>query len=108
MSEKPFTLHKESIDPQIDYNLQEVAFHALSFFGDEIQTHKAIEEMAELIRALARGDDPANIMEEIADCYIMLAQLRQMWIPAKVDAFLNIKIQRLETRISLETRETQQ
>ena len=44
-------------------------------FGHGKQRDKAIEELSELIRALARADDPDNIAEEMADVRIMLDQL---------------------------------
>ena len=53
---------------------QIIAHHGFSH-----QKHKAIEEFSELTEALSRdlnGDrDRKNIAEEMADCYIMLAQL---------------------------------
>ena len=39
------------------------------------QRDKAVEELSELIRALARCDDRENIAEEMADVRIMLDQL---------------------------------
>ena len=42
-------------------------------YGKEHQTIKAIEELAELIQALAKGDTD-NIKEEIADVRVMLEQ----------------------------------
>ena len=47
---------------------------AIEHFGREAQRDKAVEEMAELIRALVR-DDADNIAEEMADVRIMLGQL---------------------------------
>ena len=44
-------------------------------YGKGPQRDKAIEELSELIRALARCDDPVNIAEEMADVRIMLDQL---------------------------------
>lgn len=48
---------------------------AITHFGPEAQKNKAIEELSELIRALARNDDQGNINEEMADVRIMLDQL---------------------------------
>lgn len=47
----------------------------IAHFGRGKQQLKAIEELSELIRALARADDPDNIAEEMADVRIMLDQL---------------------------------
>ena len=48
---------------------------AIQKYGTGPQRDKAIEELSELIRALARCDDSANIAEEMADVRIMLDQL---------------------------------
>ena len=46
-------------------------------YGWASQRKKALEELAELIRALAL-DDQENIVEEIADVEIMTAQLKHL------------------------------
>ena len=51
---------------------------AIEHYGSDLQQLKAIEELSELIRALARADDPDNIAEEMADVRIMLDQLEIM------------------------------
>jgi len=51
---------------------------AIQKYGTGPQRDKAIEELSELIRALARCDDSANIAEEMADVRIMLDQLEIM------------------------------
>lgn len=48
---------------------------AINHYGEGAQWSKAIEELSELIRALARADDRENIAEEMADVRIMLDQL---------------------------------
>ena len=52
---------------------------AIMHYGRGNQQLKAIEELAELIRALARGDDSENVAEEMADVRIMLDQLEIMF-----------------------------
>ena len=47
-------------------------------YGKEHQTIKAIEELAELIQALAKGDIE-NIKEEIADVRVMLEQIEYLY-----------------------------
>ena len=51
----------------------------IAHYGCGHQKHKAMEEFAELSEALARDMNGegvrANIAEEMADCYIMLAQM---------------------------------
>lgn len=44
-------------------------------FGGKAQVSKSIEELAELIVALSKQDED-NIIEEIADVEIMIAQLK--------------------------------
>lgn len=51
---------------------------AIRKFGLGTQRMKAIEELSELIQALARCDDPDNLSEEMADVRIMLDQLELM------------------------------
>ena len=61
---------------------------------------KAIEELGELIRALARANDPDNIAEEMADVEIMLAQLRIiLGNDADVERWKVKKLQRLNRRL---------
>ena len=52
---------------------------AIAHYGRGNQQLKAIEELSELIRALARGDDSENVAEEMADVRIMLDQLEIMF-----------------------------
>ena len=52
---------------------------AIMHYGRGNQQLKAIEELSELIRALARGDDSENVAEEMADVRIMLDQLEIMF-----------------------------
>lgn len=47
-------------------------------YGKEHQTIKAMEELAELIQALAKGDID-NIKEEIADVRVMLEQIEYLY-----------------------------
>ena len=61
---------------------------------------KAIEELGELIRAIARADDPDNIAEEMADVEIMLGQLRIiLGNDADVERWKVKKLQRLNRRL---------
>ena len=53
----------------------EILTAAIEHYGVGAQWSKAIEELSELIRALARADDIKNIAEEMADVRIMLDQL---------------------------------
>lgn len=46
----------------------------INHYGHTTQFNKTVEELSELIRALVR-DDKDNLIEEMADVYIMLEQL---------------------------------
>ena len=52
---------------------------AIETYGKDMQLNVAIEEFSELIKEICkhkRGEDNLdNILEEMADCYIMLEQL---------------------------------
>jgi NTP pyrophosphatase (non-canonical NTP hydrolase) len=69
-------------------------------YGRGAQRDKAIEELSELIRALARCDDPENIAEEMADVEIMLAQMRIiLGNDTDVERWKVKKLQRLNRRL---------
>jgi len=73
----------------------------IKFFGKEPQIRKAIEELAELIRALAAVNDNACIDEEMADVYIMLSQLLLIFgNKSKVGDYIKKKKKRLYDRIT--------
>ena len=61
-------------------NIKSIADH----YGLELQKEKAIEELAELIQILAKGDfegnskDTSRLIEEVADVEIMLEQLKYL------------------------------
>lgn len=72
-------------------------------YGIQNQLLKAIEEMGELQAAIIRFDQAHNIdggeafqnlMEEVADVYVMILQLRQLLSPRKIDAIAEQKIRR--------------
>lgn len=73
---------------------------AVEKYGPGAQRMKAIEELGELIRAIARADDPDNIAEEMADVEIMLAQLKIiLGNDADVERWKAKKLQRLNQRL---------
>jgi len=73
---------------------------AVEKYGPGAQQMKAIEELGELIRAIARADDPDNIAEEMADVEIMLAQLRIiLGNDADIERWKVKKLQRLNRRL---------
>ena len=76
---------------------------AINTFGAVAQAEMAIEEMAECQVSILhhrRGrTDMKPVQEEIADCLIMLAQMRLIYGPEEVDAIQKDKERRLHQRI---------
>lgn len=73
---------------------------AIRKYGPGAQRDKAIEELSELIRALARCDDKENVAEEMADVRIMLDQLEIIFSNGpKVARYEVMKLRRLDQRI---------
>ena len=72
----------------------------INHYGHTNQFNKAVEELSELIRAIVR-DDKDNVIEEMADVYIMLEQLLIMCnIPEVImDYSINKKIERTVERM---------
>lgn len=69
----------------------------------ENQTVKAMEELAELIQALSKGERK-NILEEMADVCVMLEQLMYFYDigKAELEAVMDIKMDRQLHRIENE------
>lgn len=76
---------------------------AIQSYGKEKQTMMLFEEMSELQDALckqARGrDDADHICEEIADVMIMCSQMAQIHGVARVEHWVQLKINRLKERL---------
>lgn len=83
---------------------------AIKKWGKEIQIEIAIEEMAELIKALQKlkrnSQDSTqwmelihNVLEEIADVEIMIEQLKLIYSVSGVEDFKTFKYSRLKQRI---------
>jgi hypothetical protein len=87
--------------------MNKILSDAISTFGVEMQTIKAMEECGELIQALSRtllgANNGDNVREEIADVEIMCEQLRMIYDTQKsdgdVDSIKAWKIARLEETI---------
>jgi hypothetical protein len=78
---------------------------ALKYFGGDKQIMKALEEMAELSTELhhyleGRGG-LIKVHEELADCLIILTQLRAHFGKDTVDEWINAKTFRLAQRIGV-------
>ena len=69
-------------------------------YGEEAQTRKLVEELAELITAIARKDTRA-IREEMADVEVMIMQFKQ---GLNIDTLpiMNYKLNRTMARIENE------
>ena len=83
---------------------------AIETYGVQAQCDVAIEEMAELTKAIVKirrvADDYGktqaaldNLLEEIADVDIMIDQLKIMWGPKQVEEYRHQKLERLERRL---------
>ena len=87
-------------------NDRAVLKQAIETYGAEAQLNVAIEEFAELIKEICKHkrymDNTKAIIEEMADCYIMLEQMRMIFglgstvIPDVMDK----KIKRLKSRLA--------
>jgi NTP pyrophosphatase (non-canonical NTP hydrolase) len=76
---------------------------ALELWGKDLQIDVAIEELSELTTELARMQrgtgDPDAVVEEIADCEIILDQLAKMFGTDDVNDEIERKMERLRDRI---------
>ena len=78
---------------------------AIETYGKDMQLNVAIEELSELIKEICKNkrgaDNRDNIIEEIADCYIMLAQLEIIFNIDSTETYaeFNKKMKRLEERL---------
>ena len=87
----------------------EIAGAAIKKYGRVNQVLKAIEELAELQRALARDlplDAPqeaeVNVCEELADVEIMLYQLWMFYNSEEINEWRDSKLERLARMVGVE------
>lgn len=77
---------------------------AIEEWGEELQVDKAVEELSELTRELARWhlgySNEDDLAEEIADAEIILEQLRRMFNDERIDHHKERKLDRLRGRIN--------
>lgn len=84
---------------------------AIETYGVQAQCDVAIEEMAELTKAIVKirrvADDYGktqaaleNLLEEIADVDIMIEQMKIMWGPKPVEEYRRKKLERLDRRLN--------
>lgn len=78
---------------------------AINFYGDDSQIDMAIEEMAELTKAICKyrryhtEESRVNIIEECADVLITALQMRLIFGSDDVDKMFTEKLCRLQERI---------
>ena len=78
---------------------------AIETYGKDMQLNVAVEELSELIKEICKSkrgnDNRDNIIEEMADCYIMLEQLEIIFDvkPAEILVAIDQKMIRLKNRI---------
>ena len=89
-------------------DIHTTCFDAIAYYGRTSQVLVAVEELAELQKALLkninRGEDNcAELLEEMADVRIMLEQLQIIYDidPRELDAAIARKIERLRKRFDL-------
>lgn len=75
-----------------------VMTRAIEKYGKQAQTIQAMQELAELIVALTKGD-VTNIAEEIVDVEIMLEQIKYMYDIGELDLVREAKLKRLDYRM---------
>lgn len=80
--------------------------NAIDTFGVSMQLNIAVEEFSELTKEICKhkrgADNISNIIEEMADCYIMLEQMQMMFgLSSTVIAdAVNKKIERLNRMLA--------
>jgi phage host-nuclease inhibitor protein Gam len=84
-------------------NTEELLKKAITHFGERSQVLKAIEELGELQLELARHlngrDNEIKINEELADAYIMIHQMIEIFSKEEFTFFMNAKLNRLNNLI---------
>lgn len=86
-------------------NFQEIYINAIETYGENAQLDMAIEEMAELTKEICKkkrdADNRDEIIEEMADVYVMLEQLKimcEIWDYEIIDQ-IHFKTKRLSERL---------
>lgn len=84
---------------------------AIETYGAESQLNVAIEEFSELIKEICKHkrymDNTKAIIEEMADCYIMLEQMKMIFGLGStvITDVMDKKIKRLKSRLADHTTE---
>lgn len=92
--------------------IEQQAKEILTFYGSFHQILKCIEEFAELTKELLKLDKQGrvsdineHIQSEIADCFVMLMQMRELFGRDEVDAWIKRKIERTLKQIEEKKKE---
>lgn len=78
---------------------------AIETYGEDMQLTVAVEEFSELIKEICKSkrgkDNVADIIEEMADCYIMLEQLKIIFEikNSNIYSVMEEKLERLKNRL---------
>ena len=78
---------------------------AIETYGKDMQLNVAVEELSELIKEICKhkrgADNRDDIIEEMADCYIMLMQLEIIFgvKDDEINGVTDAKLDRLEKRL---------
>ena len=86
-------------------NMFPILKQAIETYGADAQLNVAVEEFAELTKEICKhkryGDNTKAIIEEMADCYIMLEQMKIMFGISEmvIVSAMDKKIKRLKCRI---------
>lgn len=102
---------KEEYDRRTHMNYQKECREILAHYGNKKQEVQAVQELSELILLLVarpdqRGDNyRAHLIEEIADSFIMIEQIKAMHgiTDCEVECEIRHKIERQLHRIEVET-----
>lgn len=79
---------------------------AIETYGKDMQLNVAIEELSELIKEICKNkrgrDNRDNIIEELADCYIMMEQIEIIFeiYGEEIHTKMREKLDRLENRLT--------
>lgn len=104
---KDYKLMQKELDFYFDKNEEESELleKAISTFGADAQLTVAIEELSELIKELCKAKRGAvrleNVIEEMADCHIMLDQLSLIFSIdySEITAAIAQKLNRLKEKL---------
>lgn len=87
-------------------DIDETAEAAIKKYGKDAQIVKSLEELGELVTAICQnynGRPVGHVLDEIADVFIMIRQLRIIYGADLVDQKIQFKLGRLLSRMKNNT-----